>query len=246
VIDTSSMLWLQYAMTNSALPPIVVAIDGPAGAGKSSVARSVAAAIGALYIDTGAMYRAVAYTALSNGVDLNDPAALTGLAERIRIELLAPIPQDPETVRVVVDGVDITAHIRTPEISQITSAVSAVSGVRRRLVDQQRQMAAMENVVMEGRDIGTVVLPNANVKIFLTASPQERARRRKLQLESAGKTVNFDELVREIIERDTRDSTRADSPLVAAADSTTVISDGLSEDEVVARLVAICREKARV
>jgi len=232
-------------MSNSALTSLVVAIDGPAGAGKSSVARRVAAAINALYIDTGAMYRSVAYTALSNGIDVNNPSALTNLAESIRIELLPPNSEEPGTVRVLVDGVDITAYIRTPEISQLTSAVSAVSGVRRRLVDQQREMAAAESVVMEGRDIGTVVFPNANVKIFLTATPEERARRRKLQLEAAGKTLDFDELVREIIERDTRDSTRADSPLIPAADAVTFLTDGLTEDEVVDSLVAICREKAQ-
>jgi cytidylate kinase len=222
---------------------LTVAIDGPAGAGKSSVARRLASELGVLYIDTGAMYRAVAYTALAVGTDLNDPLALAGLAEEIRIELLAPTVESPDTVRVLVDGKDITDHIRTPVISQITSAVSAVSGVRKRLVDEQRQMAAATSVVMEGRDIGTVVFPNANVKIFLTATPEERARRRKLQLEQSGKTVDFEQLVQEITERDHRDSTRADSPLVPAADAEIFWTDGLTEDEVVQKLAELCRKK---
>jgi len=224
--------------------PLTVAIDGPAGAGKSSVARRLATALGALYIDTGAMYRAVAYTALAVGTDLNDPLALAGLAEGIRIELLSPTPESPDTVRVLVDGKDITDHIRTPAISQITSTVSAVSGVRKRLVAEQRQMAASTSVVMEGRDIGTVVFPNADVKIFLTATPEERARRRQLQLQQSGKTIDFEQLVQEIAERDNRDSTRADSPLVPAADARIVLTDGLSEDEVVQCLLNICRETA--
>ena len=224
---------------------LIIAIDGPAGAGKSSVARSLASELGALYIDTGAMYRAVAYTALAVGTDLNDPLALAGLAEEIRIELLPPTAENPDTVRVLVDGKDITDHIRTPVISQITSAVSAVSGVRKRLVDQQRQMAESASVVMEGRDIGTVVFPDADVKIFLTATPQERARRRQLQLEQSGKTIDFEQLVQEITERDNRDSTRADSPLVPAADAELVWTDGLTEDEVVQKLAELCRKKAQ-
>jgi cytidylate kinase len=257
LIDLVVVLRLQYEMPDSLLTStstpndqpqsskLTVAIDGPAGAGKSAVARRLAAELGALYIDTGAMYRAVAYTALAVGTDLQDPLALAGLAEEIWIELLPPTLEDPDTVRVLVDGKDITGHIRTPVISQITSAVSAVSGVRKRLVDQQRKMADSTSVVMEGRDIGTVVLPNADVKIFLTATPEERARRRQLQLEQSGKTIDFRELVREIMERDNRDSTRADSPLVAAADAETVWTDGLTEDEVVLRLAALCRKKAK-
>jgi len=235
LIDSSPVLRLQYAMldstiTTSSVPTdhlpshnLIVAIDGPAGAGKSAVARRLAAELGALYIDTGAMYRAVAYTALFVGTDL----------------------ENPETVRVLVDGRDITEHIRTPAISQLTSTISAVSGVRKRLVNEQRQMAASGSAVMEGRDIGTVVFPNADVKIFLTATPEERARRRQLQLQETGKSVDFDELVREISERDTRDSTRADSPLVPASDAQVVLTDGLSEDEVVQLLREICLKKVQ-
>jgi cytidylate kinase len=224
---------------------IIVAIDGPAGAGKSSVARRLASALGALYIDTGAMYRAVAYTALSVGTDLQDPLALTGLAEEIRIELLPPTIDNPDTVQVLVDGKDITSHIRTPVISQVTSAVSAVSGVRKRLVDLQRDMATSTSVVMEGRDIGTVVFPNADVKIFLTATPEERARRRQRQLQQSGKTIDFQELVQEITERDNRDSTRADSPLVPAVDAEIFWTDGLTEDDVVQKLAELCRKKTK-
>jgi len=257
LIDSSPVLRLQYAMLDSTITSsseptdhipshnLIVAIDGPAGAGKSAVARRLAAELGALYIDTGAMYRAVAYTALFVGTDLSDPLALTSLAEEIRIELRPPTLENPETVRVLVDGRDITEHIRTPAISQLTSTISAVSGVRKRLVDEQRQMAASGSAVMEGRDIGTVVFPNADVKIFLTATPEERARRRQLQLQETGKSVDFDELVREISERDTRDSTRADSPLVPASDAQVVLTDGLSEDEVVQLLREICLKKVQ-
>lgn len=223
---------------------LVVAIDGPAGAGKSSVSRQLAGALGALYIDTGAMYRAVACTALQKGVDTEDPAALSELAGSIKIVLLPPAPDGPDTVRVLVDGEEITDRIRTPEISSLTSTISAISGVRRHMVAQQRALGAGGGVVMEGRDIGTVVFPDADVKIFLTASPEVRALRRQAQLAAAGKPVPLDALVREILERDDRDSGRADSPLAPAPDAVQVVTDGLTEVSVVQRLLAICRAAA--
>lgn len=205
---------------------LIVAIDGPAGAGKSTIARRVAEALGFVYIDTGAMYRAVALRATKEGVDLADAARLEPLARASDIRF------ESGSSRVLLDGEDVTEAIRRPEISPAASKVSAVPAVRRALVEKQRQIAASSNVVMEGRDIGTVVFPDAAVKIYLDASPEVRAARRVRQLAEKGIPADFEEVAREIRERDHRDSTRADSPLRRAPDAVYLDTTALSLDEV--------------
>lgn len=215
-----------------------IAIDGPAGAGKSTVAKRVAEKLGWLYVDTGAMYRAVALLALRQGVSFDDGAALTALAQTARIELL-PAAQG---CRVLLDGEDVSEAIRMPEVGSAASPVSAVSGVRRALVAQQQAMAAAKPVVMDGRDIGTVVLPDAPCKVFLTASPQVRARRRALELQAKGIKADVDEIAADIAARDQRDSSRAHSPLRQADDARLLDSSACSIDEVVAQIIAWAEE----
>ncbi len=214
---------------------LVVAIDGPAGAGKSTIARRVAAQLNAVYIDTGAMYRAVAVLALRSGTDL---------ADAVRLEILArdaDIRFEAGSARVFLNGEDVSEAIRKPEVSPAASKVSAVSAVRRILVVKQREMAAAESVVMEGRDIGTVVFPNAQVKIFLDADPDVRAARRVRELAEKGQAADAAQIAREIRERDHRDSTRADSPLVCAPDAVRLDTTALSLDQVESAILKIVR-----
>jgi cytidylate kinase len=208
------------------LKRVVVAIDGPAGAGKSTIARRVAARLGFVYIDSGAMYRAVALKALRLGIALDDEPCLERLAREARIAF------EPGASRVLLDGEDVSAAIRAPEISPAASKVSVFSGVRRALVEKQRQMGVTQSVVMEGRDIGSVVFPDAEVKIYLDADPAVRARRRVLEMAEKGQHLDAAEVEREIRERDHRDSTRADSPLVRAPGAVPVDTTAMSPDEV--------------
>ena len=212
---------------------ISVAIDGPAGAGKSTAARQVAEALGLTYIDTGAMYRAVAWAAVRDKIAPTDGEAVCALAARLDVRL--------EGGRVLADGRDVTDEIRTPEISNLTSPLSALPCVRARLVELQRDMARRGGVVMEGRDIGTVVLPEAEVKVFLTASPAERVRRRRDELAARGIEVSAAQLKQDIAERDTRDASRDTAPMTAAADAALLVSDNLDVSEVVSRILALCR-----
>ncbi len=216
----------------------VVAIDGPAGAGKSTVARRLAARLGYAYIDSGAMYRAVALWALREGVDLADAARLEALAQAARIEFA---PAGPS---VRLNGEDVSEAIRAPEVSQASSKVSALPGVRRALVEKQRQLGATQSVVMEGRDIASVVFPNADVKIFLDAAPGARARRRAFELEQKGEAVSPQQVAQELEERDRRDSTRATAPLVQAPGSVYVDTTGLSIEEVEQVILKLVREGA--
>lgn len=217
----------------------ILAIDGPAGAGKSTVARLAAQRLGFTYIDTGAMYRGVALSALRGGIDPDDGERLTDAARRLTFEFREVEGER----RLFLDGEDVSRAIREPQVSGAASQVAAVSGVRSALVAAQRAMGAAGGVVMEGRDIGTVVFPDAEVKVYLDASPEERARRRHLELKGRGHDVPLEQLAREIAERDTRDSNRADSPLRAAEDAIRLPTDGLSIDQVVERLVTMVREK---
>lgn len=211
----------------------VIAIDGPAGAGKSTVARLVAASTGLAYLDTGAMYRCVALRALRTGTSANDAEAVGRIAAEIDIRL--------EGDRTYLDSEDVTPEIRTPSVAAVVSVIAAHSAVRDAMRGQQQAwIKAMGGGVVEGRDIGTVVFPDADVKIFLTASPQERARRR---VEQNGGDVA--EVSRGIEERDRIDSTRADSPLRPAVDSVTVDSTGKSIDEVVDEIVAVYRSRRK-
>ncbi|OAT86414.1 (d)CMP kinase [Desulfotomaculum copahuensis] len=214
---------------------ISIAIDGPAGAGKSTVAREVARRLGLLYIDTGAMYRALTLTAIQQGVDLSDRAALTELAQKTVIRLDAG--SGGET-RVWADGRDVTGRIRDQAVTRLVSLVAGVPGVRKEMVRRQREMAAGGGVVMEGRDIGTVVLPEAQVKIFLTASVEARAARRRAELAAGGVNVDRDELIRAIARRDELDSTRAADPLRPAAGAVIIDCSALSAPEVVALVLA--------
>ncbi len=214
---------------------IVLAIDGPAGAGKSTIARALADRLGYVYIDTGAMYRAVALWATRLGVGLDDMHRLERLALEADIQLTAG------TNIVLLNNEDVTEAIRTPEISDAASKVSAVPAVRRALVEAQRRMAAEASVVMEGRDIGTVVFPDATVKVFLDAAPEVRASRRIDDLAARGADTSA--VAEQIAERDHRDRTRAEAPLVQAPDATYIDSSALSPDGVVEAILKLVRDR---
>jgi len=217
-----------------------VALDGPAGAGKSTVAKRVARALGVTYVDTGAMYRAITWKAQQEQIDPTDEAALTVLANSVKIDF-KPTEQGQD---VFLDGKDITEEIRSREVTNGVSAISAVPAVRVAMVNLQREMAERTGVLMDGRDIGTVVLPHASVKIWLTASAQERAQRRYDELIEKGQTVDFEQLKTEIERRDEYDSTREHSPMKKAEDAIVVDTTGLTIDEVVERILHICRAAA--
>ena len=217
-----------------------IAIDGPVGAGKSTIARLVAQGLGYTYIDSGAMYRALAWAARQSGVDSDDSQAVIHVLQRTDIDLR---PQAEGANRVFVDGRDISGEIRSPEISQLASKLSAIPRVRRRMVALQQEMASDGCVVMEGRDIQTVVLPDAEVKIFLTASAEERARRRWEELQGRGLDADLQQVLADIEARDARDSTRVDSPLKPAPDAVHVNTDGLAIEQVVANVLAIVKER---
>lgn len=215
-----------------------IAIDGPAGAGKSTVARRVAQELGYTYIDTGAMYRALAWAVLSRDIPPDDAEAVCHFAETIVLRM----EPGPSGARVFMGDQEITDAIRTPEISNLTSPLSALPCVRRRMVALQQQMGTHGGVVMEGRDIGTVVLPHADVKVFLTASLEERARRREAELTARGISVSSEALRRDIAERDARDSSRDVAPMVPAADATLLDSDTLNAQEVVVAILRLSEE----
>ena len=211
----------------------IIAIDGPVGAGKSTVARALARRLGFRYVDTGAMYRSVAWAATRRGAPLADEAAVSIVARTLEIEFLP----GPEGQRVLVDGEDATDPIRRPEMSEASSVVSAYPAVREAMVALQRRMGEAADVVMEGRDIGTVVFPNAQVKVYLDASLDERAGRRFRELQERGELVTYDEIRRSLEERDHRDSTRAHSPLRIAPGAMVVNSTGRYVADVVEEIV---------
>ena len=215
---------------------LVVAIDGPAGAGKSTVAQLAARKLGYTYIDTGAMYRAVAWKTLQQKKEVTDELILE-VVKDIDVNLQY---KDGKTT-VTVDGTDVTGEIRTPEVSAIVSQVAALGPVREKMVDLQRKMGERGSVLMDGRDIATNVLPNADVKIFLTASIEERARRRHKELAEKGYTIDMEQMKADIAARDKADSEREISPLVQAEDATLLDTTGLSIDEVVERILAMCK-----
>ncbi|MBI2299759.1 MAG: (d)CMP kinase [Armatimonadetes bacterium] len=223
-------------------PHIQVAIDGPAGTGKSTVAKRAAEALGYTFVDSGAMYRCVALAALRAGLSVEQADAIGGLAARVSIRL-GPLADGKQPVWL--DGEDATAAIRTPEVTALSSPVSAIPAVRAALTAQQRAFAEQGPVVMEGRDIQTVVLPHAEVKVYLSASPEVRAERRYRELRPGSTTVAA--VAAAIRERDERDSTRANAPLKPADDAVVIDTDPLSVDEVAARVVALARaaEEAR-
>lgn len=212
--------------------PTAIAIDGPVASGKTSVGRLLARRLGYRFLDTGVMYRAVAWEALRRGVPLTGEA-LSHLAGQLRIEVLPANGGE----RVLVDGEEVTGQLRRPEVERVVSLVARVPGVRRALVALQRDFARRGPVVMAGRDIGTDVLPHAPLKVFLEASPAERARRRREELRSQGQEVSLQEVMREIEERDRLDSQRACSPLRPAPDARLLSTDGLGVEEVVQRIM---------
>lgn len=218
----------------------IIAIDGPAGAGKSTIAKMLARQLGYLFINTGAMYRAVAWKALQLGASFDAADQIGKLAESSLIELTGSV----DATRVLIDGQDITAEIVTPAISQAASVVSAIPAVRRALVARQQQMGRTGGVVMEGRDIGTQVFPDAEVKIYLDATSEARAQRRFDEDSARGTAVaSLEQMQFEIEERDTRDKTRADSPLVQAEDAVYIDSSRLTIEEVVTQILRLVNEK---
>lgn len=220
---------------------MIIAIDGPSGAGKSTVAKAVAKVLGFSCLDTGAMYRAVAWQALQNKVDLLDDAALGEIARSYEISFKHD-EGDPLPKRVFIQDVEVTNDIRTMEIDQAVSPVSAAPSVRAALLDQQRRIGLQGNYVVEGRDIGTTVFPEAEVKVFLTASAEERAHRRVRQnVERGVGSTNYDEVLADIIRRDEADSTRATSPLKAAEDAIHIDSTSVYIEEVIEQICAIAR-----
>lgn len=218
---------------------LVIAIDGPSGAGKSTIARLLARRMEYTYIDTGALYRAVGWKAKQENVDPADEAALAGLCGRVEVALR----HDGGTQRVAVDGRDVTEHIRTPEMGMLASAVSKSPAVRARLLSLQRAMGARGGVVMDGRDIGTVVFPDADAKFFLDASAEERGRRRWRELKEKGMDVDLAVITREIIERDRQDSQRAIAPLRRADDAVYIDSSDKTIDQVVDRMAEELRRR---
>jgi CMP/dCMP kinase len=219
---------------------IVVAIDGPAGTGKSSVARGLAQALEARYLDTGAMYRMVTLAALRAGVDPTDAEAVAQIASTVQMS----VGYDPDGDRYHLAEEDVSAEIRGDEVTRAVSAVSAIPAVRSRLVDLQRRMAnGAGNVVVEGRDIGTVVLPDAPVKIFLTASAETRARRRNDQNVAAGLADDYEGVLADVRRRDHLDSTRAVSPLRAASDAVIVDTSDMTEEDVIAHLLELVKQR---
>lgn len=224
--------------------PLTVAIDGPAGAGKSTVARNVAQKLGYLYLDTGAMYRAITLKALQQNVPLDDEKALTRLANETVLEWQSSgVEAAPGGPKLYMDGVDVSEAIRHPRVTMTVSLVARVPGVRQRLVELQRQFAKQGGVVVDGRDIGTVVLPQAECKFYLTASLEERARRRQRELAQQGMPAEMEEVKSALAWRDTIDSGREISPLRPAEDAIIIDTTGRSVEEVVEQIYSLCKEK---
>lgn len=217
----------------------IIAIDGPVGSGKSTLARRVAEGMGYVYIDTGAMYRALALKAVRRGISLEADAKLESLAKATRIDLRA---EGSGTQRILLDGEDVTMAIRTPEVSQAASKIAVNAGVRHVLVAEQRRAGMAGGVVMEGRDIGSVVFPEAELKIFLTASPETRAERRWREHEQKGDAIDLARTLEEIRQRDRRDLERATSPLVRAADAVVVDSTAMEPEDVAKLVVMLAKE----
>lgn len=218
-----------------------VAVDGPAGSGKSTVAKEIAKALGILYIDTGAMYRTVGMACLKKGIDPTDEEAVVASLDSLDMKIF------PEAggQRILLDGEDITSRIRTEEIGKAASSVAAYQKVREKLVEIQQELAKEQSVIMDGRDIGTKVLPDAEVKIYLDASVEERAKRRVGELEAQGKTADLETIREEIAQRDYQDMHRENSPLCRAEDAVNVDTTGLDIPAVTEKLLALIAEKTK-
>jgi len=220
---------------------LIIAVDGPSGAGKSTLGRMIACELKLLYIDTGAMYRAVALAVIESGVSTTDAAKVASIADSARIELAG----DPDSLRVALNKRDVTDELRTEQVSHMASIVSAISQVRRTLVERQREISesSADGVVLDGRDIGTIVFPNASIKFFLTAAPEARAHRRYEEDRVRAQDISFEETLADINKRDQRDSTREDSPLAIARDAIVIDSSELSIEEVYARMMEAIRAR---
>ena len=219
---------------------MIVAIDGPSGAGKSTLAKRVARELGFTYLDTGAMYRALALKILRQGLNLEDSAKLAELVDSTEIDLV----ESGGTLKVVLDGTNVSDLIRTPEVSQMASKGSAFPVVRKRMLNLQRRLGKKGNVVAEGRDIGTVIFPHADVKIYLDASVDERARRRYEELRKTGRAISYDDTVREMEERDKRDTERELAPLRKADDAVVIDSSALDAEEVAETVLRVIQNKS--
>jgi len=221
--------------------PSIIAIDGPAASGKSTIGLRLANALGYLFFDTGVMYRAITWLALERGIDLRDEPAITALAEETRIDVAPASKPDGRACDVLVDGRDITWETRTRQVDENVSAVSAYRGVRAALSQQQRRIGQRGRVVMVGRDIGTVVLPDADLKIYLDATAEERARRRYEEIVARGGKPDYGEILKRVVERDRIDSTRDVAPLRAAEDAVIVNSNELNADQVFEQVLALVK-----
>jgi len=219
-----------------------IAIDGPSGAGKSTLAKRIAEELGYVYVDTGAIYRTVGYYIWICGIGGRDADGVRRLIDDVNVRIEYP---GDGVQHMYLNGKDITGEIRTPEISMYASQVSAHKCVRDFLLDTQRDLARTHNVVMDGRDIGTVVLPGADVKIFLTATPEERARRRYLQLQESGNKDSYEKVLADLIQRDKQDSTRAVAPLKQAADAVLLDSTELTQEQTLEKMKEIIEKKLR-
>ena len=219
--------------------PLIIAIDGPSGAGKSTLGRMLARELNLLYLDTGAMYRAVALAVLESGVSTSDARAVAELAARAKLSLSG----DPDSLRVALDGRDVSEDIRTEEVSQTASIISTLPEVRRTLVQRQRELGREGGVVLEGRDAGTVVFPEADVKFFLTAEPEKRAERRYEENRMKSRDTSFEQTLSDISVRDRRDTSRADSPLVPAPDAILIDSTELSIQGVFEQMMKAISER---
>ena len=228
-------------MTKKSLPSII-ALDGPAASGKSTLGLNLANELGYLFFDTGITYRVVTWLALSGNLDLNDEAAVTRLAEVSEINILPPSVDDNRTCDVLVGEQDLTWKIRSGEVDANVSVVSAYAGVRKALSGLQRRIGLRGKVVMVGRDIGTVVLPEADLKIYLDASAEERAKRRYDELIARGEQADYDEILKKVIARDQIDSSRAVAPLRPAEDAVIIDSDKMNAEQVLAQVLGLCKE----
>lgn len=213
----------------------IIALDGPAGSGKSTIAKVIAKNFGLTYLDTGAMYRMVALYILENNIDFNNVADVENILNNIKVDIIDD--------KFILNGKDVSLEIRTPEVTKIVSPVSAIKAVRVKLVDLQREISKGKKVILDGRDIGTVVFPNADLKIFLVASPEERAKRRVKDYASKGITEDFKTVLKDILERDHTDSTRKESPLKKAEDAIEVDTSFLNIEESVQTISNLIKEK---
>ena len=221
--------------------PSIITIDGPAASGKSTIGKRLADELGYLFFDTGVMYRAITWLTLQRGLSMNDETAITTLAETVSIDVLPPSKADGRACDVIVEGQDITWETRLPEVDANVSVVSAYAGVRKALSAQQRRIGQRGKIVMVGRDIGTVVLPKADLKIYLDATAEERARRRYDEIIARGEGADYEEILAKVIERDRIDSTRDVAPLKIAEDAVVVDSDHLNAEEVFQKILTLCK-----